>query len=81
MSTGRDALPGAAAQNRRRFSMSDTPTFLYGMRCADASHPEQGTVYGSCLSREQAASLAESVPCYELVVSTDGGQTWARAEQ
>lgn len=61
--------------------MSDqtTVTPLYGLKCGDPQHPEQGTIYGTCLSEQQARSLAAGVPCYTLVVSHDDGHTWTDA--
>lgn len=59
---------------------TEAPTVLFGLQCADPDHPEVGTVYGTCLAEQQARSLAAGVPCYQLVTSTDGGNTWTRAE-
>lgn len=54
---------------------------LFGLRCGDPHHPEVGTVYGTWLAEKLSLQLAGGVPCYERVRSTDGGKTWARAEQ
>jgi len=59
-----------------------TNTVLYGLRCTDpdpVGH-RAGHIYAEGQDRETIARLAADSRCYELVTSTDGGQTWARAE-
>jgi hypothetical protein len=58
-----------------------TPTVLFGLRCADPTHPGRGQkVYLQGPGRHRVESLAAGVACYEIVTSTDGGATWSRAD-
>lgn len=58
-----------------------TPPVVYGVRCADPCHiGHYKTVYAQSRSREQMQSLTVGNSCNVVVVSHDGGQTWARAE-
>lgn len=56
---------------------TDTPV-LYGVRCTDTDPigHRAGKVYAEGASWEVIARLAVANPCYELVTSADGGQTW-----
>lgn len=62
--------------------MTDTPvTTLYGVRCSDPTHRHAvGQVHAVSASGERMRSLAAGNPCNEVVVSGDGGKTWARAD-
>lgn len=56
-------------------------TTLWGVRCSDPLHRHAvGQIHAVSSSEERMRSLAKGNPCNELVVSGDGGRTWARAE-
>lgn len=56
-------------------------TVLYGIRCTDPGHRSRyGVVYATSRTEARMRSLAAG-RCNEIVISTDGGETWARAEQ
>lgn len=60
---------------------TDSPA-LYGIRCNDPGHRgNYDVVYVTSANEPAMRSLASSYRCNEVVVSTDGGETWARAEQ
>lgn len=62
--------------------MSDQPAVLWGVRCTDPDPigHQLGRVCATGQDRHRMHSLAVSERCYELVVSSDGGETWTRAE-
>jgi hypothetical protein len=49
---------------------------LFGLRCTNPHHHRTGEVYGTSPGRHRLASLADT-GCSELVISHDGGKTWA----
>lgn len=60
--------------------MSDAPSVLFGVRCTDPGHRRQyDAVYATSPSESAMRSLAVGNACNELVVSTDGGETWSAA--
>lgn len=61
--------------------MSDPVTTLYGVRCSDPKHRHSlGQVHAVSSNEARMRSLADGNECNEVVVSTDGGETWARAD-
>lgn len=57
----------------------ETP--LYGIRCNDPGHRvHYNVVYVTSANEPAMRSLAASYRCNEVVVTHDGGQTWARAD-
>ena len=62
-------------------STTDAPAVLYGIRCTDPGHRGQyDAVYTTSPSETAMRSLSAGERCNEVVVSTDGGHSWARAE-
>jgi hypothetical protein len=61
--------------------MSDQPAVLWGVRCTDPDPigHTRGHVYAQSADRQQMTALADDSRCYELVTSTDGGETWSAA--
>lgn len=56
-------------------------TVLYGLRCADPGHrAHYNVVYTTSPDQARMRSLATGIRCNEVVITRDGGQTWARAE-
>lgn len=53
---------------------------LHGVRCGNPAHEDHGTVYGTCLDLKTLDELRAADGHLELVTSTDGGNTWTRAE-
>lgn len=56
---------------------------LWGVRCTDPDPigHQLGRICAQSQDRHRMWSLAIGEPCYELVVSRDGGETWASAER
>lgn len=60
---------------------TDPVTTLYGVRCSDPKHRHSlGQVHAVSANETRMRSLADGQPCNEVVVSDDGGRTWARVE-
>lgn len=55
-----------------------SPAVLFGLRCRNPHHPKSGEVYGINPEWQHLARLTND-GCSELVVSHDGGVTWAAA--
>ena len=53
----------------------------FGLRCIDPDHAGRGygNVYPLVAGQDRLHGLVGGVPCYELVASYDGGQTWMSA--